>query len=551
MSLSKWQVISIALNWGNDGNRDALVEGLHLNHGSIEALLDKAMDERDWRFVQSVWDYLDSFYPRIAALQRKMTGITPERVEPLTFSTRHGVMRGGYYPLKYDTKRSDRAHAHQVADRAKLMMSGGFSKPATRRGFTKERTYSAGQPVRLDINVLFEHLHDVVHDLTHRAAVIDTNRLLDDERVKSAVKAVVGADAHRQMVNWVRDIAGGDVIRTDWLDKSLNYLRSGVTIANMGWKFSTAIVQPMGYSQSIAEVGERFALVGLAKFYGSPLEIKKKTAWILERSPYMAGRIKSFDRDLHDMRKSLGPKGLTAEVEASFFYAIAVMDRGVALPTWIAGYEKGLHDGMDEDSAAEYADSVVRRTQSSGMTKDLAAIQRGGTAQRLFTSVYSYFSATWNMNVDEVEKLNLKGWKYAPRFAANMIWINILPALLTEMILGRGPDDDEAWWAWAAGRVFGYVGGGLVGVRDIAQGLTSDFGYGGSPTLQVLEEAVNLGKQIQQGELDRALAKAATNVLGPALHLPTRQMWITTEATAKTLDGEEVPVQDYLLAPSK
>lgn len=565
MSLSKWQVITLALNWGNEGNREALAEGLGLLPVGIEAVLDKAMDERDWQFVQSVWSYLDGFYPEIAALERRMTGVEPERIEPITFNTRFGEMRGGYYPLKYDAVRSDRAHAHQMRDRAKLMTSGGFTKPATRRGHTKERVGSAGQPVRLDINVLFEHLHDVVHDLTHREAVIDTNRLLADQRVSDAIKAVAGHDAHRQMVNWVRDIAGGDVIRTDFLDKGLNYLRAGVTIANMGWKFSTAIVQPMGYTQSIAEVGEKFALIGLAKFFGSPLEIGKKTEWIMARSSYMAGRIKSFDRDMHDAAKSLGPGGLAAgfkvnvagkEIEVpglqeSFFYAIALMDRSVSLPTWIAGYEKGLAEGMEEDQAAEYADSVVRRTQSSGLTKDLAAIQRGGTAQRLFTSFYSYFSATWNMNVDEFKRLGERGVKYAPRFAANMLWINIIPALLTSLILGRGPDDDEEWWTWATGTVLGYVGGGLIGVRDIAQGLTSDFGYGGSPTLAVFEEAVNLGKQVQQGEADRALARSAANFFGPVLHLPSRQMWITSEATTRLLSGEDVGLRDFFLAPPK
>lgn len=565
MSLSKWQVITMALNWGNEGNRDALTEGLGLLPSGVEAVLDKAMDERDWKFVQSVWSYLDGFYPEIAALERRMTGVEPERIEAVTFSTRFGEMKGGYYPLKYDAVRSDRAHAHQMQDRAKLMTSGGFTRPATRKGHTKERVGSGGQPVRLDINVLFEHLHDVVHDLTHREAVIDTNRLLADDRVSNAIKATAGHDAHRQMVNWVRDIAGGDVIRTDFLDKTLNYLRAGVTIANMGWKFSTAIVQPMGYTQSIAEVTEKYALIGLAKFFGSPLEIGKKTEWVMARSAYMRGRIKSFDRDMHDAAKSLGPGGLTAgftvkvlgkDVEVpglqqSFFYAIALMDRSVSLPTWIAGYEKGLAEGMEEDQAAEYADSVVRRTQSSGLTKDLAAIQRGGTAQKLFTSFYSFFSATWNMNVDEVKKLRERGIRYAPRFAANMLWINIIPSLLTAYILGRGPDDDEEWWTWATANVLGYVGGGLIGVRDIAQGLTSDFGYGGSPTLAVFEEAVNLGKQVQQGEADRALARSATNFFGPVLHVPSRQMWITSEATTKLLSGEDVELRDFFLAPTK
>ncbi|MFN3856533.1 MAG: hypothetical protein ACK4RV_02205 [Caulobacter sp.] len=554
-SLSKWQVISIALNWGNEENRTALVEGwtgrTDASLATFQTLLDRAMDERDWRFVQGVWDYLDTFYPRIAAHEREMTGIVPEKVEPMAVVTPFGTFKGGYYPLKYDRERSERAYAYQAEERAKQMLSGGFSRPTTRKGHTKERVGSAGQPVRIDINVMLEHLGDVVHDLTHRKALLDANRLANDKRVVEAIKQTMGPEYHRALNDWIKDVAAGDVLQADWLDRVVNHVRGGVTIFNMGWKFSTAAVQFMGYTQSIARLGERWAAVGLAKFYGDPMGMAKKVQWITDVSPYMAGRFTTFDRDINDMRKQIGPKSLTAELEASFFYGIAMMDRAVAIPTWIGAYEKHMAEHGNEEASIAFADSVVRLTQSSGGTKDLAQIQRGGPLKRLFTAFYSYFNSTWNMNVDEVRMLGEKGVAYAPRFAINMLWINIIPAVLTEMVLGRGPDEDDEWWAWAGARIFGYVGGGLVGVRDLVSGLVSDYGYSFSPVAQVGERAVDFGKQVQQGEVDRALVKSGWDTLGVALHLPGRQIWITSEAAVRAVNGEEVPVADYLMTPPK
>lgn len=549
-SLSKWQVLSIALNMGNEGNREALADaenspGLE----AYDALLNTTMTEKDWRFVQSVWDYIDRFYPRIAALEREMTGIAPEKVEAVPVKTPFGEFRGGYYPLKYDFDRSWRASMHEVEDRAKRMMSGGFVRPQTRTGAAKERVGSGGQAVRLNIDVLFEHLGDVVHDLTHRKAVVGAYRLANDRRVAGAIRDTAGPTAHKLLLDWIRDIAGGENTRATGLDDAANYLRGGVTVVNMGLKFTTAAVQPFGYTQTVARIGERWALKGIQSFYGNPAKIVEKTAWIMERSPYMASRLRTFDRDIHDMQKKIGPGGGLTDIQNSFFLGIAWMDRGVALPSWIGAYEKSMHEQGDEDLAAEYADSVVRMSQSSGLQKDLANIQRGRGLVRLFTAFYSFFSTTWNMSLDEAKQVGMKGVGYTPRAALNMLWLIVLPSLLSQYVLGRGPEDDEEWWEWAAKELAGYSAGTLVGVRDLVGALTSPFDYSPSPVFDVIKQGVGSGKKAVKGDFDRGFWKGAVIAGGTLAHLPARQAWITGEAIKRDLDGEEVPLSDYFTAP--
>src|SRR5690606_34841082 len=111
-AMSRAEILSLALNWGNAGNREAILDQRDtagrrmLDAAQVGAILSR-LDERDWKFVQDVWDHLDSYWPAIAAAERRRTGLAPEKVPPAPFSVRTAdgreiVLRGGYFPLGYD-----------------------------------------------------------------------------------------------------------------------------------------------------------------------------------------------------------------------------------------------------------------------------------------------------------------------------------------------------------------------------------------------------------------------------------------------------------------
>jgi hypothetical protein len=71
--------------------------------------------------VQGVWDQINSYWPEIAAKERRVTGVEPEKVEgdPFQTVTADGQtlqLPGGYYPIKYDTDRSTRSEADDAAE---------------------------------------------------------------------------------------------------------------------------------------------------------------------------------------------------------------------------------------------------------------------------------------------------------------------------------------------------------------------------------------------------------------------------------------------------
>ena len=48
------------------------------------------------------------------------------------------------------------------------------------------------------------------------------------------------------------------------------------------------------------------------------------------------------------------------------------------------------------------ADQAVIDSQGSGMTKDLAGIERGGELAKLFTAYYSYMNTTYNLAANRI-----------------------------------------------------------------------------------------------------------------------------------------------------
>jgi hypothetical protein len=234
------------------------------------------------------------------------------------------------------------------------------------------------------------------------------------------------------------------------------------------------------------------------------------------------------------------------------------MDMAVALPTWMGAYRKAM-DGEaqgiaagDELAATDYADSILRTTQSAGGAKDLARIQAGHPLLKNFTVFYSYFNALFNLFARRMQMTNIRRPSDYPRFVASMVMLWFAPAILSEVLAGRGPDDDEPWedylkrtaWNWAL-----YPFQSIAGIRDVVA-YYSPYGYDGPPLIEALgTTGALIGFPVEAAwaalsedkELTRTDVKEA--LLGASYwgHLPGRQMWITGSYLYDWATGEEDP----------
>jgi hypothetical protein len=546
-SFTRMGVISLGLNMGNAENRARVLDGYGWTEAQLNAVLAR-LTVQDWTFAQKTWDYLETWWPKIAALEEKITGVAPPKVEAVAFTTPTGqVLRGGYYPISYDSDLTAESGRDQAAETYKAVTKGGHYMAATRHGHTKARAGAGGdRQISLSLDVLGDHLGKVIQDLTHREAVNRVGRVIRSRPVQEAIVAAKGLEGYKSLEPWLKDAAVGQAgtVANTKFDRALRHIRVGISVAEMGWSLRTAIVQPLGLLQSAARLGVARTLYFFARYLGNAAMWGKGHAEVVEKSVFMRNRTKLFDRDIADQLNKLGEGDRLYRLKESYFSFIGAMDMLVSVPTWQAAFDKGMVDfGADEAKAIDYADAVVRMTQASGLAKDLAEVQRGGEAARLFTAFYSYFSVTYNMLADAVEQADFRDPGDLARLTGQVMLIVVAPALLNEIVLNgllQGDDEPEEKAIKAARAVGLYSLNGFVIGRDIASYILSDknYGYSFAPAGRALQTVGDVAKQAMQGELDRALVRSAVMATGYLGHLPTRQAWRTVDYLWRHQEGE-------------
>lgn len=541
------EMIAIGLNWGNQGNREALMNGSReISEEQFDSIVAELRDD-EWDFIERVWSFIDRYWPAIAELERRTTGVAPEKVEGLTFQLPSGrVIRGGYYPIKFDPVLSPGAKRDATQEQAKQLMSGDYARAHTRHGFTKERKGSqdSGKRVRLSLDVMFRHVDEVIHDLTHREAVMDVSRVLNSRPIQNSLAARYGVQVNNYLNRWLQNVAAGTVEPHDMSQIIFRHLRVGMSVAEMGLSLRTMLVQPAGFTQTVAKIGPLYAMRGLASFaWQSNGNVFAKVSYVNDKSDYMVERGKVFDRDIAAASRRLNPGNVLDRMRDMSFWGISKLDMMVSYASWLGQYDKAIAEGKNEKDAVLLADQLVRTTQGSGLAKDLADIQAGGEGKRILTAFYTFFASYHNMVTDAIKqtgiKANEQGIMYATGYAANQfLWLVAFPALLSAAALDGGPEDDEELWQWLRDVMLGYGFSGMAFVRDAMMAATTDFGYSGPPVFRTIETALNFQTQVAQGEVDKALVRSGMMATGYFAQLPTRQAWRSVESIWDYLEGD-------------
>jgi hypothetical protein len=570
-SMAKWDMISMVLNMGNADNiqrmTDPKVKG-SFTKAQLDAVLGR-MDKRDMDFVQSVWDYVDSFYAEIAARELRTTGVAPQKVEAQTLTTPHGEYKGGYYPLKYDPRLSDRVNEETADEVMNNMRAGRFGKAQTRNGHTKERAQSSGRAIMLDIGVLHSHINTVLHDLEMSEQVTNTWRILQEPRIKGMFLDSGKQVDHKALEMWVQDAASGQVNSADVISKTARFLKSGFTVSKLAFNLSTVAVQITGVAQSMVVIGKKDFTKGAATYLRNPLQTSQD---VLAKSNFMAERETTFNKDIYDIMGDVkvGPKaGLYKRAmqkyigPASFYLMQKVQFYAVDMPTWLGAYQKGLRTtGNDEAASIQYADRMVARAQASGIFSDRSPIERGTLTPtirqndfvRMFTALGSYMFAKANVAYERTGKTDFRSPKEVLSYTVDMVLLFTVEAILYNAIKGAlpgmgGDDDDEnvalEWAKFLAAETGLSIMSTMPFVRDLAsplQGFSGGGSYG-----SISETLTKPFLQAAQGEVDKAFVKSMVDSTGMLLHLPASQVNRFIDAGWRASEGEDVAPIEYIM----
>jgi hypothetical protein len=555
--------IVVALNWGNADNRQRMMAGDGWNAQNVGEILGTLTAE-ELGVVNQVWAYLEGFWPEIAAKEKRVTGVEPERVEASPFQVKSADgqtvdMTGGYYPIKYDMLRSGMAEAHDKAAEAKAMMQGAYTRATTRRGHTKGRAEAVnGRPLDKNITTLFVHTQQVVHDLAWHEWLIDANRLLSPRgALQGAIRDTVGPFLMRELTDTLQDIAGGNTEAATAVERGMSWVRTGATVATMGLNLTTAALQPLGLTQSMVRIGPRWVAAGMGKWLGSAAHMENVTKEIYAKSPLMADRARTFHAGVAEVRNTARGRKSKARsnVELSYFWFIAKMQQVADIPTWLGQYEKTFTETADEALAVAQADQAVIDAQTSATVENLARIQRGGPYQRLFTNFMSYFSGTYNLMLESWHRNNLRNPAQFGRFVADMAMLTFVPATLSALLRmalkGDPPEDEEELVKTLAVENATYMMGMIFGVRELSGAVAGFGGYSGPAGARVFDDLSKLYGQVQQGEVDEALVTSAVGSAGVLFHFPSGQLNRMIAGYIAASEGDAPPTAMLFGKPRK
>lgn len=386
------------LNMGNEGNRDRLRNTLKTDDAGIMAAIhdpkwgDVKDQERDWKFSQSIWTYLHTYWPDILKNEMTCRGVEAKSVDPTPIETPFGKFDGGYWPIEYDAQKSADAFTNQEQQTALYKMTSAVAAH-TDRGHTENRVRTVNRALKLDpMNILFNHIENVVHDIAFRPAIIDTARLLRQKQTKQALVETFGVKGFKAVDNWLKYVASDQRQNLTDVDRVLRWFRYKVTASMLGFKIANF---PMDITSNLANSIHAIGLDNTGKMIKNYFTNK---GYIDEQvnalSPRMKHRATMRDKTLNDMNQRW--EGKDSWIKAHALYLSNESDTAISRPLWWQVRQQALADKYDPQTAIDMADEAITRSIGSGSMLDLSGGQMGGEKMQAVAMLGSWSGMMFN-----------------------------------------------------------------------------------------------------------------------------------------------------------
>lgn len=410
--VTKETLLTMALNWGTDSNRERVVETYGLDHRNIEKILFKYLNDKDWDFVEAVWKHINSYWPERNIVQNNLYGIPLGKVPGRKIILPDGrKINGMYYPIKYDAELTSKTKDREINDIIRKDMLGRTTFNIG-MGSTKSRAQSSGgQYLRQDLDVYLDYINESINHIAMRETTADIYKLLSRKDLAEAISQKYGVDAHRRLQRWASDCWHDPVDKLTAWEQRLNRLRHNFTMATMAYRTSTALLNFANLPLVMEKMGAVNMARGLSAIYlGGVKNYRQQRDFILSKSTFMRDRATNMDRDLarglklkeeQDVSKLTSKAHAVKEEVDRFAYSlISETDFMLSLPEWIQTYNNTIAQlqiekpfmtvaEMDEE-AVRLADKMVRETFGSGEMKDRPEVVKS----RLLSQLLPFYSFT-------------------------------------------------------------------------------------------------------------------------------------------------------------
>lgn len=553
LTVTRGGLIAIALNTGNEGNLQRLRDGWGWTNQQIQDATDR-LTAGEWDFVQEIWDTFESLRPLIAEKELARTGLEPKWVEAREVETPYGKKRGGYYPLVYDRRLSMTGEMQNAAKPGELMDTG-FARPGTRRGHLKERADIVKKAPSLNLGLIPGKLVQEIHDIAFRDAILNGGRIITDDGVQKALKRHLGEGKAAQFLpmllatGYERAYTMGNQFSAfeAWLEER----RLNVAAAIIAFKIPTAAQNVTNLATALVtqRVKGRHLSAALAEFGSDPIGTAK---WIREKSAELRYRMTNRDREVRDQFvQAMRSDSYLDRVRGWGYWLIGATDQMTAFPIWLARYRALLEANPDanEQDVIRAADETVNELLGAANPEDLSALMRKPGTMRWLTMFYTYMNAMENVAASELHFLERAAsngdYLAASARLARVVGLLLVLGPLSDLAVGRGPDDDEEWWEWTARRFAMAPFALLPFGRTFSSVFEAGRDYSLTPMESLgkkTERAVNDARKVAAGEGDpEKLLPHAADAVGYWVGLPVGRLYGQAEYTWDVITGNEEP----------
>ena len=528
----KWtpdKLLGAALHRGSAENLRKMAEGHGWTTEDLNSIYSRLTVE-DWKMVQRIWDAWESvLWPDLAAEFRRINHFDLKKVEPTPFEVDGVTFRGGYYKLR----NLSAADVRRIQEARTTAKSGVFDYRPEAIYPTVDSTMERGNsiyPVDLRISNFYADADAVEHYIAFRQAAAPIIRMVSDPQYRKAFGMTQSFERYESMVAILKNIVNPVREKQMGMEFYLGVAKSAMTTAYLGLNPSSALMQTTGLLVGASEVGVMNVLQNWPTAWG---EQAKKAR---EKSAFLRDRFDSIERYMKDRVRKLDDgkaKQLWDKVIRAEFTPMRFMDTVVATPLWMAKYEQGLDRGLPPNEASAEADSFISRTQGSGRSIDVSAIQTKPMLD-LFAVFFSAVSAMqnhWAYGFNAIRAGRMDGVDIMRFLGADVLSAIVLGATIRYALAGglTGGDDDKARMAFWRELITAPLQGVPI-VRDIADltvgEIMGDRRFNSSLQVPVLGFIDNTVRQlyripgdIRDGEWDSAACRAA-DVVGDWTQLP-------------------------------
>lgn len=523
LSFTKQQIFVMALNMGNEGNIQRLVDnsngwsfmkGKKLTQADVLSLIQQTLTADELHRVQAVWDLFATLQKEVEAKEIRMRGRAPAWVtpQPITMASVDGKvvqLKGGYYPIVYDRLASSRGQAIDASKGVLQELKGVQGQASTWKGHLKDRAKKVDMstPLTLTLRGAFEGFENTIHDVCWDEWVTDTRRLFGrNSTLDNAIREYYGADTVAAIRQWIKDTAVGKSNQGRMEDGIATILRKNISLVGIGFNLVTAAIQIVGITQTVVALGGKWTLSGLGDFVTKgPMGSYKFAA---SKSLLIQDRIRTQFREVAEIQRytASGGNKLYDGFARMAYMPVAMVQMLVDLPTWMGAYNKALAEGKAEAEAVAMADRMLIEAQGSGRYQDLSGVERGNAWVQLATVFYTFFNTTYNLARLTMET---KGTLAAARDLMLLLVAQpVIETFVREALKVQPPDDDDdAYWDRMQNAMLtntiNFNMSLFVGLRELASAIdfvsdTPVFNYQGPTGFKKINDAGRLVKTVMK-----------------------------------------------------